>query len=373
VKGNSIVSQQLFVGGNSGSSNVNVNGTIGFGVQTVSSNAILGDSSVILVDSSSDNITLTLPYAGNVNGRMYFIKKNHASNHVLIGGDNLIDNSCYYRLNSGNTGGITLCSNGEQWYVMAITTGGQSVTWTPEFLATSLWLDASDNTTILAGISDNVYQWQDKSGNDLHAEQSTAALQPTTGSRALNGLNVLNFSAQSLATSFNINRPNTPDLSVFAVFAQDMTTGNFGLFGADDGGWDRLVLLNFDSNTGAEWGVSNGGGTVAFEATRTSDTADHLLTIIWSSGVINGSGVSLDGATSTVFTESVGSAGFTTTGIGSIRPTSQYPLDGYIAEMIFITSVVATEDRQKIEGYLAHKWGLQANLPAEHPYKNHAP
>ena len=28
---------------------------------------------------------------------------------------------------------------------------------------------------------------------------------------------------------------------------------------------------------------------------------------------------------------------------------------------------------EKIEGYLAHKWGLTANLPADHPYKINAP
>ena len=25
--------------------------------------------------------------------------------------------------------------------------------------------------------------------------------------------------------------------------------------------------------------------------------------------------------------------------------------------------------RQKVEGYLAHKWGLSGNLPSNHPYK----
>jgi hypothetical protein len=30
-------------------------------------------------------------------------------------------------------------------------------------------------------------------------------------------------------------------------------------------------------------------------------------------------------------------------------------------------------DRQKIEGYLAWKWGIQASLPAAHPYRNAAP
>jgi hypothetical protein len=34
---------------------------------------------------------------------------------------------------------------------------------------------------------------------------------------------------------------------------------------------------------------------------------------------------------------------------------------------------LSTTDRQKLEGYLAHKWGLAANLPADHPYKSAAP
>jgi len=45
------------------------------------------------------------------------------------------------------------------------------------------------------------------------------------------------------------------------------------------------------------------------------------------------------------------------------------PADTEIAEAIAIEGPLSTEDRQKLEGYLAHKWDLQANLPANHPYK----
>ena len=34
---------------------------------------------------------------------------------------------------------------------------------------------------------------------------------------------------------------------------------------------------------------------------------------------------------------------------------------------------MSIEDRQKLEGYLAWKWGLQASLPSDHPYKSAAP
>jgi len=45
-----------------------------------------------------------------------------------------------------------------------------------------------------------------------------------------------------------------------------------------------------------------------------------------------------------------------------------------LAEMIMITgSSFSDADRQRVEGYLAHKWGLTADLASNHPYKSSAP
>ena len=47
---------------------------------------------------------------------------------------------------------------------------------------------------------------------------------------------------------------------------------------------------------------------------------------------------------------------------------------GDIAEVIIISSDFVTADiRQRLEGYLAHKWGLTSKLQANHPYKNAVP
>ena len=46
---------------------------------------------------------------------------------------------------------------------------------------------------------------------------------------------------------------------------------------------------------------------------------------------------------------------------------------GHLCEMMVFNGVVTTTQRQQIEGYLAWKWGLQANLPAGHPYINGPP
>ena len=41
--------------------------------------------------------------------------------------------------------------------------------------------------------------------------------------------------------------------------------------------------------------------------------------------------------------------------------------DSQIGDFIIIPTALAEEDRQKLEGYLAHKWGLESNLPTAHP------
>lgn len=44
-----------------------------------------------------------------------------------------------------------------------------------------------------------------------------------------------------------------------------------------------------------------------------------------------------------------------------------------MGEFLIFNRALTTDETQKLEGYAAWKWGLQANLPADHPYKNAAP
>jgi hypothetical protein len=46
---------------------------------------------------------------------------------------------------------------------------------------------------------------------------------------------------------------------------------------------------------------------------------------------------------------------------------------GKFCEFMMYSNVLAPFDRQKVEGYLAWKWGLQSNLPTTHPFKSAAP
>jgi hypothetical protein len=48
-------------------------------------------------------------------------------------------------------------------------------------------------------------------------------------------------------------------------------------------------------------------------------------------------------------------------------------MTGNVFEVVQYNSDLGQTSRQQVEGYLAWKWGLQANLPVNHPYKNASP
>lgn len=47
--------------------------------------------------------------------------------------------------------------------------------------------------------------------------------------------------------------------------------------------------------------------------------------------------------------------------------------DGYVAEVVLCNGVLSQANREKMEGYLAHKWGIASVLDTGHPYKSSAP
>lgn len=46
---------------------------------------------------------------------------------------------------------------------------------------------------------------------------------------------------------------------------------------------------------------------------------------------------------------------------------------GNLGEMLIFSRQLTTSERQKVEGYLAWKWGVQTSLPTNHPYYNARP
>jgi len=99
-----------------------VSGVVSFtGIQTISTDTLLSGNSLIMADTSSDNLIITLPYAGNVLGRKYLIKKISTNNNIIIksASGNIDKNLMLSMLeNPSSLEFSEFISDGNEWYVM---------------------------------------------------------------------------------------------------------------------------------------------------------------------------------------------------------------------------------------------------------------
>jgi hypothetical protein len=246
-----------------------------------------------------------------------------------------------------------------------------------------LWLDAADPTgtgTLPVGGS-TLATWKDKSPNGF---TGTAFNSPTVQANILNGLPVIRFNGTNQYIDFgNILNLGTNGLSMFAVtkFAKPPDT-------IDNGGW-IVGKTSYRGNYG-RWGMGydgyySSGMTAYYEEVTTfvgpsfpfnPSTQFNLFSsqtnrTSFSRILLNGTlGAQSDFSliptnmsnTDSLFVASYGNS----TGIA---PLLTYNLNGDIAEILVYFATLTDAQRQQIEGYLAWKWGIQANLPTNHPYK----
>lgn len=122
VQGNSVISDSLMIGSGVSGSNLNINGTLGFNIETVSSNTTLSENTYILATASSTgNIELTLPNAETCEGRMFYIKQVNASVHsVVVGASTNIDNYTALKMTSGSEGfpAVKVISQANTWSIL---------------------------------------------------------------------------------------------------------------------------------------------------------------------------------------------------------------------------------------------------------------
>jgi len=227
--------------------------------------------------------------------------------------------------------------------------------WNPSMITTALWLDAADASTITES-GGAVSQWDDKSGNEKHAIQSSSALRPSYSSNKVifDGTELMQLPS-GLATL------NSVSLFVVGRYVASVGVDNYLVF-ANGGGTDERFYNGRVDATLTEfiWSVEN----LIDIDTITFSTSTAIL------GLTHGSNIAspyYNGAALTTASRSKTTtlANWFLGGVNASTPR----LDGELQEVILLNSVPPTVIRQKIEGYLAHKWGLTANLPAGHPYK----
>lgn len=252
--------------------------------------------------------------------------------------------------------------------------------WTPDLIATQLWFDAASAGSVTM-VSGAVSQWNDKSGNARHVMQGTAGKRPVYVAAGLNGINIVRFDGIDDAlrgtTSLSGLAQAVGAVSVFAVAKSDAlpsVTRDIAFLTTASG--SRVFLGTTSGSTVYVGGRRLDADTFASANSTALSTAAQLY-----SGVLNyassDAAIYVDGtlsASNTTFqTDGVTSnTSLTAICIGADGGGTGQFFDGDIAEVIVVHSVDATL-RQLIEGYLAHKWGLTANLPSDHPYKSNPP
>ena len=223
-----------------------------------------------------------------------------------------------------------------------------------------LWLDASDITTItLSGSS--VTQWKDKSVTMASAIQNNSLGYPTYVSGS---------------TPYVLFSPNQ---------ALRIASWNYS------SSWTVILAMN-SVTLAARWFISpyNNLGLVYMGM---SEPGNKIFSgLLAGSGDVTGnhleSTMAQNTSTTGVFNyyrdAQIQSTNTTNAGIASVNgialgiganQSGDYDIGGtyQIYELLIFSSFLGDSDRFNVEGYLAWNWGMQANLPAGHPYKNAAP
>ena len=229
----------------------------------------------------------------------------------------------------------------------------------------SLWLDASDLTSLtLSGSS--VTQWNDKSGNGRNATNVGTITTTIT-----NGLTALDFSNNRMTIA---SYPWSAYSTIF--FVVKSTNGNF-LFSQSNGtsyrnfyytgNWPLFVVS-----------INDGASNMSF-----NDSVIPTGTVVPTNTYFMFA-LGYNGGTAPYMYHVNGTARSTGTGPGLSNGTSTFPLyingnssgafdTSVVCEIYHYTNAFTTAQRQQVEGYLAWKWGLQANLPSGHPYRYSKP
>ena len=244
--------------------------------------------------------------------------------------------------------------------------------WTPAQISTSLWLDAADASTITLNNS-TVSQWNDKSGNGRNVSQANSALQPLYTLGGLNNLNIANFDGvndvlNGIAVS-NFFSPSSYSAFVVGLARTIGTNSENGYeneaFYGDAGGFVAMYLRSSNLIGAYNWDGANKVATNAYTPN----------TVVIGYSELSGGSIRIrtngGSETATVSSNTLSLSG--TLQLGRNYNSDIYCLDGEIAEVIFTNAALSNTNRQLIEGYLAWKWGLQANLPNDHPYKSSPP
>jgi hypothetical protein len=230
-----------------------------------------------------------------------------------------------------------------------------------------LWLDASDASTLFqtqtcvnpaTADTTAIGCWQDKSGNAFSMIQATAGNRPTLNTAQMNGRNVVLFNN----TAAPLAAPFTASANGLVIYV----VGNYNNASGADRAWLEIhtaggnrhffIYQRYSSNTNY---TPTAGVDSIFAVSHPSGTAFnayHDSTLLQ--------------AGTSAFGQANGTYGNLTLGDDA---SGGNQLRAKVGEILVFQGTQTQTVRERIEGYLACKWGTQGRLPGAHPYKATCP
>jgi hypothetical protein len=234
----------------------------------------------------------------------------------------------------------------------------------PSLLA---WYDAADPAMIdLSGTG--VRTWYDKSGRGWHATPTSnlALYDRTNPSNYFNGNMTVRWDAGGRYQLGGLTLAPSKNCHIFHVGVTQPSTTNSDFFIAPN--FRDAVLIMRDNPSYLLWGM---GGDAGYGSRDTGITVSNFP-MIASVDVSQGAT-----AISTIYVQGDLKGTLSTTG-NTLDISRQYFFNGSLFrgrtfEILLFSSNLQTQERQRVEGYLAHKWGITGTLVANHPYKQTRP
>ena len=241
--------------------------------------------------------------------------------------------------------------------------------WLPSNLGGNLkgfWVNAN---TIGGGDGDAISSFQDDFGQVTFAN-ATAAQQPQIEKNSLKGLTgikwVLGGGDDNLAGTWSDGANiGTGDLYMIGLCSHDGSMDNN----------PTMIGVSFSNSPGQRFMIQRSASNDKFRLFQTGATINSNSAISDDTPVIVGavrtSGTSrlfIDGSVQTETTSTA--ANLTNSAVKLGSESSQFGAwSGVIYEVIVGRGTLTDSDRERIEGYLAHKYGRQGSLPSTHKYR----
>lgn len=204
--------------------------------------------------------------------------------------------------------------------------------------------DPADNSTVTT--------WSDQSGLGNNATSSGNPTFQSDSANLINSNPVISFNGFQTFSSIDIRPVTRPNLTVFAVYEARGAGSREGVWGIDNGSWDRFLIVRWSGNNG----IVSSGGFADVAGTGVIGTPT-LTTTVLKHGVSNDSKVYVNGALTTSFTDgSDPTNAYQNLLIGSGGAGLNFT--GEIAEIIIFSQALSVSNLQTVNGYLNPKYNL---------------